>query len=166
MAHISSKAADDHPNIIVFPPVVLATTVVLGSMLQWLLPLGQLAAVSHAWRIVIGSIAILAGISLAATGRRLLTRLGTNVSPLRPTTALATGGVYRWTRNPLYTGGTFVLVGIALIFALDWLALLMVPALLVLHFGVVRREEQYLEHKFGDTYRQYKASVARYGFGI
>jgi protein-S-isoprenylcysteine O-methyltransferase Ste14 len=44
--------------------------------------------------------------------------------------------------------------------------LLMVPALLVLHFGVVQREEQYLELKFGDRYRQYKASVPRYGLEV
>ena len=65
--------------------------------------------------------------SLAAAGRRTLTRLGTNVSPLRPTTALATNGVYEWTRNPLYTGGTAVMIGVAFIFALDWLVLLMAP---------------------------------------
>jgi protein-S-isoprenylcysteine O-methyltransferase Ste14 len=58
------------------------------------------------------------------------------------------------------------MIGIAFIFALDWLVLLMVPALLILHFGVVHREEQYLEQKFGDSYREYKASVSRYGFGI
>jgi protein-S-isoprenylcysteine O-methyltransferase Ste14 len=93
-------------------------------------------------------------------------RLGTNVSPLQPTTVLATGGVFKWTRNPLYTGGTLVMLGIAFVFALDWLVLLIVPSLFILHFGVVRREEQYLERKFGEQYRQYKLQVPRYGFRI
>jgi protein-S-isoprenylcysteine O-methyltransferase Ste14 len=95
-----------------------------------------------------------------------LVRLGTNVSPLQPTTVLATGGVFRWTRNPLYSGGTLVMVGVALVFALDWLILLLVPSALILHYGVVVREEQYLERKFGDQYRLYKLRVPRYGFGI
>jgi protein-S-isoprenylcysteine O-methyltransferase Ste14 len=56
--------------------------------------------------------------------------------------------------------------GIALVFALDWLLLLIVPSVLLLHFGVVKREEQYLERKFGDQYRHYKLNVARYGLEI
>src|SRR5262245_41234030 len=104
--------------------------------------------------------------SIAAAGRRMLKSLGTNVSPLQPTTALATAGIYGWTRNPLYSGGTLVMLGIAFIFAVDWLILLIVPSLLVLHFGVVSREEQYLEEKFGDVCRAYKISVSRYGVGI
>lgn len=86
--------------------------------------------------------------------------------PAPPTTALATDGTFRWTRNPLYSGGTVVMFGIALVFALDWLLLLIVPSVLLLHFGVVKREEQYLERKFGDQYRHYKLNVARYGLGI
>ena len=160
------KTSPDHPNVIVFPPAILATTVVLGCMLQWALPLGVLATLSQAWRVPIGCAFIVAGVSLAVAGRRMLKRLGTNVSPLQPTTALATGGVYGWTRNPLYSGGTLVMLGIALIFAVDWLALLIVPSLLILHFGVVSREEQYLEEKFGGAYREYKMSVSRYGIGI
>ena len=155
----------DHPNVIVFPPVILATTVVLACMLQWLWPLGLLEEVNQAFRVGAGGMAILIGVSLVAAGRNSLVRLGTNVSPLLPTTALATGGIYSWTRNPLYTGGTFVMLGIAFVFTLDWLLLLLVPAMLILHFGVVRNEERYLERKFGDSYREYKASVARYGFG-
>ncbi|MGB8896882.1 MAG: hypothetical protein WCD13_21625 [Pseudolabrys sp.] len=35
---------------------------------------------------------------------------------------------------------------------------------MVLHFGVVKREERYLEQKFGDAYRQYRDRVPRYGW--
>jgi protein-S-isoprenylcysteine O-methyltransferase Ste14 len=160
------KTSPDHPNVIIFPPLILATTVTLGCLLQWLLPLGQLMHASQIWRGIAGGIAILGGVSLAVAGRRMLVQLGTNVSPLRPTTALATDGIYKWTRNPLYTGGALVMFGIALFFALDWLVLLIAPSVLILHLGVVSREEQYLEQKFGDKYRRYKTSVARYGLGI
>jgi protein-S-isoprenylcysteine O-methyltransferase Ste14 len=153
----------DHPNIVIFPPLILAAALALACLLQALSPLGWLGGFGQEVRIGAGVVIAMVGFGIAASGRRLLVRTGTNVSPLRPTTALATGGIFRWTRNPLYTGGTLVMLGIAFVFALDWLVLLLVPSLLVLHFGVVRPEEQYLERKFGDAYRQYRSSVARYG---
>ena len=160
------KSSQDHPNVIIFPPIILATTMVFGFALQWLYPIGPLATMSLAWRIPLGAGVICAGVLLAATGRRILVRLGTNVSPLQPTTALATDGVFSWTRNPLYSGGTLALLGVALVFALDWSVVLILPGLLILHFGVVKREEQYLERKFGDRYRLYKMHVPRYGLGF
>lgn len=160
------SSSADHPKVVIFPPIILATTVALGCILQLALPIGALATIDQVWRVLSGIAVIVAGVLLAATGRRVLMRLGTNVSPSQPTTALATSGIYRWTRNPLYTGGTMVMLGIALVFALDWLVLLMVPSMLILHFGVVRREEQYLELKFGDQYRRYKSQAPRYGLGL
>ena len=74
------------------------------------------------------------------------------MNPLLPTLALATDGIFRFTRNPMYVGGMMVLAGIALFLALDWLVLLMIPAAFVLHHGIVSREEQYLLRKFGDEY--------------
>jgi protein-S-isoprenylcysteine O-methyltransferase Ste14 len=159
-------SSQDNPNVIIFPPIILATTIALGFLLQRWLPLGALSTMSQPWRIPLGIAGIFAGVLLAATGRCTLVRLGTNVSPLRPTTVLATDGIFGWTRNPLYCGGTLVMLGIAFVFALDWLLLLILPSLLILHFGVVRREEQYLERKFGDRYRLYKLHVSRYGLGI
>jgi protein-S-isoprenylcysteine O-methyltransferase Ste14 len=161
-----TESSQDHPNVVVFPPLILAAVVLLSCLLQWPLPIGFLASFGQSWRIPLGVIVVVSGISLAATGRRMLTRLGTNVSPLRPTTALATDGIFKRTRNPLYSGGTLVMLGIAIVFALDWLLLLIIPSVLLLHFGVVRREEQYLEQKFGDRYRHYKLNVARYRLGI
>jgi protein-S-isoprenylcysteine O-methyltransferase Ste14 len=156
--------APDHPDVVIFPPLILAAALALGCLLQALSPLGWLSGLGQDVRIAAGIVIAVIGVGIAASGRRLLVRAGTNVSPLQPTTALATGGIFRWTRNPLYTGGTLVMLGVAVVFALDWLVLLIIPSVLVLHFGVVRREEQYLEQKFGDAYRQYKSSVARYGF--
>jgi protein-S-isoprenylcysteine O-methyltransferase Ste14 len=81
---------------------------------------------------------------------------------LQPTTALVTDGIFGRTRNPLYVGILFALCGIALIFDLDWVLLLILPSCLLLHFAVVRREERYLEREFGEVYRRYKERVPRY----
>jgi len=156
----------DQPDVIVFPPLIWVATMALAALLQWLAPVGLLARVDPGFRVLIGAAVLLAGVSLAATGRRTLMRLGTNDSPLSPTTALATDGIFGWTRNPLYVGGTLAMLGLALVAAFDWLPVLLVPSLLVLHRGVVLREERYLERKFGDAYRRYKAEVARYGLGV
>ena len=48
----------------------------------------------------------------------------------------------------------------------DWILILMVPMLLILHYGVVLREERYLERKFGEAYWDYKAAVPRYGWKL
>jgi protein-S-isoprenylcysteine O-methyltransferase Ste14 len=38
----------------------------------------------------------------------------------------------------------------------------LVPALLVMHHGVIRREERYLEARSGDACRDYRSRVRRY----
>ena len=81
-----------------------------------------------------------------------------------PTTALITSGLFAHSRNPIYQGASIALLGLALMLASDWIVILMVPALVLLHYGVVLREERYLETKFGEAYRRYKAAVPRYGW--
>lgn len=155
-------STSDRPNVIVFPPVILVATVAFAVSLQWLVPLGLVTRIDPTYRWVVGTLITLAGVLTAMAGAATLRRHGTNVLPSRPATALITTGIYRWTRNPIYTGGAPVMVGIAIIFAIDWLPLLMIPSWLALHFGVVRPEEKYLEQKFGDDYRRYCAQVPRY----
>jgi protein-S-isoprenylcysteine O-methyltransferase Ste14 len=161
-----TDAALDRPDVIVFPPLIALGALVLAVVLQWLAPPGWIAAIGLGWRIGLGAILVVAGLLTIRAGRAVLVQHGTNVSPSLPTTALVTEGVFQRTRNPLYVGGLVALCGIALIFALDWLLLLIVPSWVVLHFGVVRREEFYLEQKFGDLYRRYRERVPRYVAGI
>jgi protein-S-isoprenylcysteine O-methyltransferase Ste14 len=85
-----------------------------------------------------------------------------NLDPAMPTTAIVSGGPFRFTRNPLYVGMTMLYVGLTLGFDTWQGFVLLVPLLTVMHFGVILREERYLEAEFGDEYRRYKGSVARY----
>ena len=50
----------------------------------------------------------------------------------------------------------------ALLFNTLWPLLLLIPMLAVLDWGVIRREERYLEAKFGDSYRGYRKRVRRW----
>jgi len=89
-------------------------------------------------------------------------RAGTEVSPHRPSTALATGGIYSHTRNPLYLALTLVYLGIAAATDDLWLLPLTVPLLVVTRYGVIWREERYLRVRFGEKYRHYKERVRRW----
>jgi protein-S-isoprenylcysteine O-methyltransferase Ste14 len=86
----------------------------------------------------------------------------TRINPLRPTTALVIAGPYRFSRNPMSVSLVVLFVGLALRLDTLWPLLLLLPLLIVYHYGVVQREERYLERKFGDTYRNYRSAVRRW----
>jgi protein-S-isoprenylcysteine O-methyltransferase Ste14 len=157
-----SYSVSDRPDVMVFPPVIPLSTLAMACVLQWLTPLGLIAEIDHGWRFGLGTILVIAGLLTTSAGRRALLRNGTNVNPSQPTTVLVTEGVFRLTRNPLYVGVSVALCGVALGLALDWMLILILPASVILHFAVVRREERYLEQKFGDAYRRYRERVPRY----
>jgi len=43
-----------------------------------------------------------------------------------------------------------------------WPLVILVPVLLIVHYGIIRGEERYLEAQFGDAYRGYCARVRRH----
>jgi protein-S-isoprenylcysteine O-methyltransferase Ste14 len=102
------------------------------------------------------------GFVMIAIGTRLFAAAGTNVPPTLPTTALVVDGIYRRSRNPLYLGLILVYLGLGVAAGSLWAIGLLVPLLWVINVGVVKREERYLERKFGDAYRAYKARVRRW----
>jgi len=154
-----SQRNKDCANVIIFPPLLFGGTLIAGllSHCAWPLPL------SH-WplsRWIGGGFAIISGL-LAKWGESTLRRAGTHVRPDRPTTALVQDGPFRFTRNPLYLSLTLLYLGVSLMFNARMPLLLLPPLLLVAHFGIVRREERYLESKFGEQYRKYRKRVRRW----
>jgi protein-S-isoprenylcysteine O-methyltransferase Ste14 len=142
----------DNAGVIVRPPLLYA--VALAAMLA--LPIFSGAAF---WP---GLALVALAVGLLIWGRQTLVTGGTNVDPSLPSTAVVTSGPYRFSRNPLYMGLAVVYLGLTLALDTWWGIILLAPVLIVMHQGVIQREERYLERKFGDGYRQYRAAVRRY----
>ncbi len=150
----------DTANVIVRPPIAWALAVLVGLTLQWVVSLPFMPASAPAgW---IGGIVFVLALALFAWAIATMTRAGSNVPTNLPTTTIVETGPYRFTRNPIYLGMFLGLVGLAIAFDSLWLLVMLVPFTLAIRYGVVAREEAYLERKFGDAYRQYRARVRRW----
>jgi protein-S-isoprenylcysteine O-methyltransferase Ste14 len=155
----------DNAGVIAPPPLLALAAVVIGLALDWLMPAFVLSVVlTWAERIAMAVVLFAAGAGLAVPALRGFRAAGTHVEPWKPASALVTDGIFGWLRNPMYVGLTLFLVATSLALASDWMLVMTIVFVLVIHFGVVKREELYLEAKFGETYRQYKARVPRYGW--
>jgi protein-S-isoprenylcysteine O-methyltransferase Ste14 len=148
----------DHPGVIIFPPLLflLALLAMLGLHWLWPLPMGEPVAF---W---IGVALIALGPCLAIWGALTMRKSGTAVSPYHSSTAIVTSGPFRFSRNPLYLALILLLSGITLAIDTWWGFIVLVPTVLSLHYGIVLREESYLERKFDGIYREYKTKVRRY----
>ena len=149
----------DSPGVVVFPPLLFGGALAIGLALHWIWPAHPLPSLPAR---VVGLALLVASGLLARSGEAAMKRAGTNIRPDQPTLALVFDGPFRFTRNPLYMALTGLYVGITLLVNALWPLLLLIPVLGVLRWGVVAREERYLEAKFGEPYRVYKARVRRW----
>jgi len=141
------------------PPLLYGLALATGFLLQWIAPRSIMPSNARYW---LGGVLLASGVFLAMWGRRVMKRAGTNVNPTLPSTALVATGPFSFSRNPLYVALTLMYVGLALLANALWVLVWIVPVLVLMHYGVVRREERYLETKFGDAYRAYRSRVRRY----
>jgi protein-S-isoprenylcysteine O-methyltransferase Ste14 len=152
--------AADTAGVAIRPPLAWGLAVVVGVLLDLVWPLPFLPAQpASGW---FGAMVFVLALGLFAWSIATMTRAGSNVPTNLPTIAIVEEGPYRFTRNPIYLAMVLALLGLAM--ALDdlWLALVAIPFALVIQYGVVAREEVYLERKFGDVYLSYRSRVRRW----
>jgi protein-S-isoprenylcysteine O-methyltransferase Ste14 len=150
----------DTSQVIVRPPLAWGLAVIAGLALNWLAPLPFLPANLPAGSL--GAMVFVLALALFAWAIVTMSRAGSNVPTNRPTTTIVESGPYRFTRNPIYVAMFVALIGLAVAFDSLWLFITLVPFALVIRYGVVAREEAYLERKFGDVYRAYQSRVRRW----
>jgi protein-S-isoprenylcysteine O-methyltransferase Ste14 len=150
----------DTAQVVIRPPLAWGLAVLAGLALGWLVPLRFLPdGLPAGW---LGAALFVLALALFAWAVVTMTGAGTNIPTNRPTTAIVESGPYRFTRNPIYLGMVLGLIGLSVAFDNFWLLVTLVPFWLVIRYGVVAREEAYLERRFGDVYRGYRSRVRRW----
>ena len=113
----------DNAGVIAPPPLIALAAVVLGLALDRLLPAYVLTVLLTWWeRVVIAVILLGAGGALAIAALLGFRSAGTHVEPWKPATALVTGGIFAWLRNPMYVALTLFLMALSLALVSDWTA--------------------------------------------
>ena len=154
-----SASDPDAAGVIALPPVIYVAFLGIGVALDLLFPLPLLPdSVQYraGFVVIAGSGCIMPFVLLQ------FHRAGTNFDPRKATTALISGGPYRFSRNPSYVSLSLLYVGVGIAADSIWILGLLAPTLTVMHYGVILREERYLENKFGEEYLRYKRAVPRW----
>ena len=149
----------DTPGVMACPPLLFLGALGLGLFLHWLMPVQLFPFIFSR---PLGAALFIGALAVGVWGSRTMRRAGTNVRPDRPVIVLVTSGPFRFSRNPLYLSLTAFYLGITLLFDALWPLVTLVPTLVVVHWGIVLREERFLDAKFGDGYRTYKTRVRRW----
>ena len=149
----------DTPGVIAPPPIIYLCSILAGLGLQRLWPLQVLPGVLGT---ALGVSVILVAVVLFVLCIREFRAAGTSVQTRRPTTVIIKTGPYQFSRNPIYLSFTLLQIGVGIWANSVWVLGMVVPALVLMPYGVIAREERYLERKFGEEYLQYKSSVRRW----
>ena len=153
------NSGQDKPGVIALPPLIYLGFFAIGVGVDSIWPVELLP---QTVQYVAGAAIIAASGVIVVSTLRLFRRARTPFDVRKPASVLITDGVFRLSRNPGYVALTLLCVGLAILIDTLWVFVLLVPALVVMHYGVIIREERYLERRFGDEYLRYKASVRRW----
>lgn len=154
-----TRAVKDHADVLVFPPLLFLFCLLGGSAMHFAVSLR--ITWEEPVRVAGGLVAVTA-VALAGWGSWTMERAGTNIPPNKPTTTIVTSGPFAYSRNPLYLSLALFTFGLGVAVASPWLCASVIPLAAILRWGVIAREEGYLEGKFGSAYLGYKGRVRRW----
>ncbi len=154
-----SAAPEDTSNAITLPPFIYLGFLAIGLLAELAFPYPLLP---NTIQFPLGAAIIVASFAIIPAAFSRFRAAGATVDVRQPTTAIVTGGAYRFSRNPIYLAMTLLIAGIGIAVDGVWIIAMLAPTLVVMHYGVIAREERYLEAKFGEEYLKYKRSVRRW----
>ena len=140
------------------PPLIFLCVIVLGVALNLAWPLPFM--LSTLW--LLGPIVIVGAAALFVLSLREFRAAGTPVRGNKRSTTIVRTGPYGFSRNPIYLSFVLLALGLAVWLNDVWMLIMLVAAVAFMDVVVIRREERYLERKFGEGYLSYKGSVRRW----
>ena len=151
-----------HPLDHKIPPPVIA---VLCGLMAWLIahftPGFQFDLPA---RLPVVAVLVLIGLALDLSGLLAFRKAKTTFNPLAPerSKVIVQSGFYRFTRNPMYLGMVFELLGLCIYLANPLaISAVVVFVVYITRFQIIP-EERHLLAKFGESYAQYTRTVRRW----
>jgi protein-S-isoprenylcysteine O-methyltransferase Ste14 len=141
------------------PPFAYALGLLVGAGLNKIAPL---TIVKSGWHAVIAWALLACSLAIFIPAFASFVKTQTPLAPNRPVNQLFDSGIYGLTRNPLYIASALVYLSISFAANSWWMLVLLVPVIVYIDVGVVRREEQYLSRRFGAQYGTYQKRVRRW----
>ncbi|MBV8667335.1 MAG: isoprenylcysteine carboxylmethyltransferase family protein [Burkholderiaceae bacterium] len=144
------------------PPPILA---LLTGCLMWGIasatPSFALSEIIHS---AVATFLALGGIACVLSGFLAFGRAHTTINPVKPeaASALVCGGIYRYTRNPMYLGLLLVLTSWAIFLSSAWALLGPVAFKFYIERFQILPEERVLAAKFGAAFAEYQSRVRRW----
>ena len=143
-----------------FPPPLLPLILIADSwLLESVIPL-PIRGNDTLWQP--GTVLLAIAVAIAVISMLQFFKAKTQIEPWQPSSSIIQSGLFRYSRNPIYL--SFCIATLATGLLLDsWWPVITLPVLvLLLQALVIRKEEAYLEAKFGETYLDYRRRVRRW----
>ena len=156
------KAHAERPNVIPWPPIILAAALIIGVALTILYPLPWARGMASDILQGAGILLAMTATALYVTAMREMWRAGTAILPHHQARHLVTSGPFKLTRNPIYLGNLILLTAFGLILGSLWMFAVAVVAAFAEQKLGIEREEAHLEHRFGRAWRDYRKKVRRW----
>ena len=152
-----SKAA----QVWFFPPYLVFLGLIISFLLEFLVYRNQIFDKSIIFRFL-GIILTIAAILLFVKSVRIFNLRKEKLHPRSISTQIFKDGPFQFSRNPIYLAMFVLLIGVGLTLNSFWFLYSGLVVAIMLHYGVIIPEENYLEKEFGKDYLEYKKTVRRW----
>ena len=157
----------DTPRIPSFPPLIMLFSLNFGLLIGvynlYFIQLYKLPEFLNYLRSVeIGSIFILSSFLLIYFSMQSFKNHQEDPNPTTESNILITSGIFKYIRNPMYLALTLFQFGIGATLSFIHISLMSFVTIVLLHYFVVRKEENYLTDKFGSSYITYINNTKRW----
>jgi protein-S-isoprenylcysteine O-methyltransferase Ste14 len=149
----------DQARIRIPAPILAMIHITMAVILGWLAPIPIPTPVFVEWLgLGFAALGFVLGVLAVIEFRRV------RVQPVtkKATRGLVTSGIYRYTRNPIYLGFVFILIGFPLTMGIYWGIILVWPLVTFMNNMIIKHEEAFLNKEFTTQYQDYSSRVRRW----
>lgn len=155
------KTKEDSPGVYIPPPLIYILTFLAAVFIQRKFPINN-SLFHEQFTKIMGVLFLLTALFFLVRSLRQFFLSKNTVVLIKPASSLQTNGIYSITRNPMYVSLALVYLGISC-FVGNWWSIILFPLLLlIVQQYIIKREEKYLERRFGREYLDYKAKVRKW----